>query len=136
MTKNQEIHATFTKQLLHPRYWLTWLGIGLLYVLVLLPYPIIYQLGKGLGLLANKLISKRQETARQNIKLCFPNSSRLEREILLRENFISTGMAIFETGIAWFWSDNRLKKHAKPDVLNLHLSNLPNEFINNALKSK
>jgi len=113
MTKNQEIHATFTKQLLHPRYWLTWLGIGLLYVLVLLPYPIIYQLGKGLGLFANKLISKRQETARQNLKLCFPNSSTLERERMLRENFISTGMAIFETGMAWFWPDNRLKKHVE-----------------------
>jgi len=113
MNSNQEIHAKFTKQLLHPRYWLTWLGVGLLYVLVLLPYPIIYQLGKGLGLFANKLISKRQETARQNLKLCFPNSSTLERERMLRENFISTGMAIFETGMAWFWPDNRLKKHVE-----------------------
>ncbi|WP_392552819.1 LpxL/LpxP family Kdo(2)-lipid IV(A) lauroyl/palmitoleoyl acyltransferase [Orbus wheelerorum] len=113
MSNNQEIHAKFTKRLLHPRYWLTWLGITLLYVLVLLPYPMIYQMGKGLGLLSRKLIGKRQETARQNLKLCFPNSSELEREIMLRENFISTGMAIFETGIAWFWSDKRLKKHTK-----------------------
>ncbi|RKS84625.1 KDO2-lipid IV(A) lauroyltransferase [Orbus hercynius] len=113
MSSNQEIHAKFTQDLLHPRYWLTWLGIGLLFVLVLLPYPVIYQIGKGLGLLARKLIGKREETARQNLKLCFPHLSDTEREKLLRDNFISTGMAIFETGMAWFWPDRRVKKHSK-----------------------
>ncbi|GAA5103902.1 Kdo(2)-lipid IV(A) acyltransferase [Orbus sasakiae] len=113
MSSNQEIHAKFTKQLLYPRYWLTWFGIGVLYLFVLLPYPVIYQMGKGLGLLASKLIIKRQETARQNLKLCFPHLSASVREQMLRDNFISTGMAIFETGMAWFWSDQRLKKHTK-----------------------
>ncbi|STQ12723.1 lipid A biosynthesis lauroyl (or palmitoleoyl) acyltransferase [Enterobacter cloacae] len=31
----------FTVTLLHPRYWLTWLGIGFLWLLVQLPYPVI-----------------------------------------------------------------------------------------------
>lgn len=113
MSSNQEIQAKFTKQLLHPRYWLTWLGIGAWYLLVLLPYPIIYQLGKGLGLLAKKFMKKRLETARQNIKLCFPTMSATEQEQLLRDNFIATGMAIFETGMAWFWPDWRIKRHVK-----------------------
>lgn len=112
MSQNQEIRPVFTKHLLHPRYWLTWLGIGFLYLLVLLPYPIIYQLGKSLGLLSMKLIGKRKETAKQNLKLCFPDKSQQERDALLRDNFISTGLAIFETGMAWFWSDKRLAKHS------------------------
>lgn len=112
MSNNQEIHAKFSKTLLHPRHWLTWLGIGIFYTLVLLPYPIIYQLGKSLGLLGQKVMTKRRETARQNLQLCFPHLSVNEREKLLRENFISTGLAIFETGMAWFWSDKRLKKHS------------------------
>ena len=29
----------FTPALLHPRYWLLWLGIGLLWLVVQLPYP-------------------------------------------------------------------------------------------------
>ncbi|MGU0016733.1 LpxL/LpxP family acyltransferase [Escherichia coli] len=33
--------------LLHPRYWLTWLGIGVLWLVVQLPYPVIYRLGCG-----------------------------------------------------------------------------------------
>lgn len=113
MSNNQEIHAKFTKKLLHPRYWLTWLGIGLLYLLVSLPYPIIYQMGKGLGLFARKIIGKRQEIARQNLKLCFPNLTESEQTKMLRDNFISTGMAVFETGMAWFWSDKRIKKHTR-----------------------
>ena len=32
----------FSRALLHPRYWLLWLGIGLLWLLVQLPYPVIY----------------------------------------------------------------------------------------------
>lgn len=39
----------FSTALLHPRYWLTWLGIGVLWLVVQLPYPIIYRLGCGLG---------------------------------------------------------------------------------------
>ncbi|XKM13742.1 LpxL/LpxP family Kdo(2)-lipid IV(A) lauroyl/palmitoleoyl acyltransferase [Orbaceae bacterium ac157xtp] len=113
MSSNQEIRAKFTKQLLHPRYWLTWFGIGLLYLLVQLPYPFIYRMGKSLGLLARKIVPKREETARQNLKLCFPHMNQQEIENMVHENFISTGMAIFETGMAWFWSDRRLKKHAK-----------------------
>ncbi|TBL29468.1 lipid A biosynthesis lauroyl acyltransferase, partial [Klebsiella oxytoca] len=35
----------FKTSFLQPKYWLTWLGIGLLYLLVLLPYPVIYWLG-------------------------------------------------------------------------------------------
>ncbi|WP_392558260.1 Kdo(2)-lipid IV(A) acyltransferase [Orbus mooreae] len=113
MSSNQEIRAKFSKQLLHPRYWLTWFGLGVWYIIVLLPYPILYQLGKGLGLLASKIMTKRLSTARQNIKLCFPDMSKSEQEQLLRDNFISTGMAVFETGMAWFWSNRRLKKYCK-----------------------
>lgn len=112
MSNHKEIREKFTITLLHPRYWLTWFGIGLLYLIVQLPYPVIRSFGKGLGLLSMKLIGKRKETARQNLSLCFPDLSQSKRDELLRNNFISTGMAIFETGMAWFWSDRRLKKHA------------------------
>lgn len=113
MNTSQEIYPQFTKSLFHPRYWLTWIGIGIWYLLVLLPYPVIYQLGKGLGLLIAHVLPKRRDTAKQNIKLCFPDMPKNEQNKLLRDNFISTGIAVFETGMAWFWSDKRIKKHAQ-----------------------
>ncbi len=39
----------FSPALLHPRYWLLWLGIGLLWLVVQLPYPLIYRLGNAIG---------------------------------------------------------------------------------------
>ncbi|MDI5536277.1 hypothetical protein MJM28_30200, partial [Salmonella enterica subsp. enterica serovar Montevideo] len=42
------------------------------------------------------------------IELCFPTLSREEREKLIAENFHSLGMALLETGMAWFWPDSRV----------------------------
>lgn len=32
------------------------------------------------------------------------------RETLIDQNFMSLGMGLIETGMAWFWSDERVKK--------------------------
>lgn len=31
------------------------------------------------------------------------------RETLIDQNFMSLGMGLIETGMAWFWSDERVK---------------------------
>lgn len=49
----------FSTALLHPRYWLTRLGIGVLWLVVQLPYPVIYRLGCGLGKLALRFMKRR-----------------------------------------------------------------------------
>ena len=32
------------------------------------------------------------------------------REAMIEKNFMSLGMALFETGMAWFWSDSRVRR--------------------------
>ena len=59
----------FSRELLHPRYWLTWLGIAFLYLLVLLPYPLLYMLGCGLGRIAIRFLKRRVAIARRNLEL-------------------------------------------------------------------
>ncbi|EGT5659314.1 LpxL/LpxP family Kdo(2)-lipid IV(A) lauroyl/palmitoleoyl acyltransferase [Cronobacter dublinensis subsp. dublinensis] len=100
----------FSRALLHPRYWLTWLGIGLLYLVVLLPYPVIWRLGRGLGRLAMRLMKRRARIAHRNLELCFPQMSEAEREALVVKNFESVGMGLMETGMAWFWPDWRVTR--------------------------
>uniref|UniRef100_UPI003F665499 LpxL/LpxP family acyltransferase n=2 Tax=Enterobacterales TaxID=91347 RepID=UPI003F665499 len=39
----------FQLSLLHPRYWLTWFGLALLFLLVQLPYPLLNRLGVWMG---------------------------------------------------------------------------------------
>ena len=73
----------FSRALLHPRYWLLWLGIGFLWLLVQLPYPVIYRLGTALGRLAMRVMKSRARIARRNLELCFPEMSAADREALL-----------------------------------------------------
>jgi KDO2-lipid IV(A) lauroyltransferase len=95
-------------RLFAPRYWGTWLGLGLLRVFALLPYGWMIRLGKGLGLLMLHLPLKFIHTARRNIELCLPEMSAAERERLLARHFGSLGIALFETAFAWWGAPPRI----------------------------
>lgn len=102
---------TFTLALIHPKYWGVWLGFGLLALVVnLLPYSILYRIGRGLGKLGMKFGKSRVKVARRNLELAFPEMDPLQRERMVEENFKNTGMALIETGITWFWPTWRFKR--------------------------
>ncbi|HDG1676744.1 Kdo(2)-lipid IV(A) acyltransferase [Kluyvera ascorbata] len=100
----------FTAALLHPRYWPSWLGIGVLWLVVQLPYPVIYRLGNAIGRLAMRLMRRRAQIAYRNLELCFPHKSEAERHEMVVKNFESVGMGVMETGIAWFWPTKRVNR--------------------------
>lgn len=100
----------FSLALLHPRYWLTWLGIAALWLVVQLPYPVIYRLGHTLGRIAMHVMKRRARIVYRNLELCFPHMSKQERELLVNKNFASVGMGVMETGMAWFWPDCRIAR--------------------------
>ncbi|WP_042860234.1 Kdo(2)-lipid IV(A) acyltransferase [Dickeya sp. NCPPB 3274] len=104
---------SFHRSLLHPRYWPMWSGIALLYLLVLLPYPLIYRIGTGLGRLSMRFLKRRVAIAHRNLQLCFPDMPAEEREQLVKKNFESVGMGVMETGMAWFWPDWRVERWFK-----------------------
>lgn len=107
----------FRARFLHPRFWLLWLGLGLLWLLVQLPYVCLLRLGRGLGALMFHLAGARRRIARRNLELCFPELSEARREQLLRENFASTGIAFFEMAMSWWWSRQRLARLARIEGL-------------------
>ncbi len=49
-----------------------------------------------------KLARSRTETARINIKRCYPELSSEQQEQLVRQNLISTGIGMLETAMLWF----------------------------------
>ncbi|MEX1220979.1 MAG: LpxL/LpxP family Kdo(2)-lipid IV(A) lauroyl/palmitoleoyl acyltransferase [Idiomarina sp.] len=100
----------FQLRFLSPKYWPTWLGIGILYLISWLPYGWQLGLGKGLGLLFYKWVPKRTNIARRNLELCFPDKSAQEIEHLTKRNIMNTGIAFFETGMAWWWPNWRIKR--------------------------
>lgn len=107
----------FRARFLHPRFWLLWLGLGLLWLLVQLPYACLLRLGRGLGALMFHLAGARRRIARRNLELCFPELSEARREQLLRENFASTGIAFFEMAMSWWWPRQRLARLARIEGL-------------------
>ena len=54
---------------------------------------------------------KRNKISKVNIDLCFPELSKKNRNKIFKDNVIASSKAIFNTGIAWFWSDERIKKN-------------------------
>ena len=75
----------FRAYFLHPRFWPLWLGLGVLWLVVQLPYRLQLQLGRLLGWLMFRLAGPRRQIAERNLQLCFPGKSAAERERLLRE---------------------------------------------------
>ena len=69
--------CVFNKQLLHPRNWLTWFGLGILWLIVQLPYPLLHFIGTSAGRLSRRFLKRREHIARRNIELCFPDRSKL-----------------------------------------------------------
>lgn len=93
----------------HPRYWPTWLAVGLMRILAWLPYAAIVRFGPWLGRAYARLQPRRREIARINIELCFPDKSPAWREQLLRRHFDSLGTTLLEIPFAWWASDRRVR---------------------------
>jgi Kdo2-lipid IVA lauroyltransferase/acyltransferase len=100
----------FRPLLLHPRYWPTWFAFGLWRLVTQLPFPVLLALGKAIGLLVYSFPSRRKIIARRNIEICFPELSQAQQQAMLRANFINSGIALMEVGIAWWWSKKRFAK--------------------------
>ncbi|MDH5408870.1 MAG: lipid A biosynthesis lauroyl acyltransferase, partial [Gammaproteobacteria bacterium] len=94
---------------LHLKYWLTWTGIGLLWLTSKLPYSLILKLGVILGLTTFYLMPGRRRITRTNIRLCFPELSETEHARITKQNFIDSAIALFESPLAWWGNDNKLK---------------------------
>lgn len=102
----------FRASFVHPRFWPLWLGLGLLWLVVQLPYRVLLQLGRVLGGLMYRFARSRRHIVQRNLELCFPELTVRERERLLRENFASTGIAFFEMAMSWWWPRARLQRLA------------------------
>lgn len=102
---------------LHPKYWPTWLGLGLLRVFEPLPHRLLYLLGRGLGLLIYLFPTPFKRVARRNLELALPELDAAARQRILREHFAGLGCALFETAISWWSSNERIRRITQMDGL-------------------
>ena len=93
---------------LSPKYWLTWLWLGLLRAICWLPYSWQMMLGRGIGWLGYWLIPSRRHITKVNLSLCFPDWSADKRQQCVKDSFASLGMGIVEMGMAWWLPQRKL----------------------------
>ena len=101
----------------HPKFWPTWLGLGLLWFVVKLPWSVQMWLGKGLGLLMFYSLKQRRYICCVNLELAFPGLSVAQRRALNREHFISLGRGLLETALSWWGSEQQLTRLARIEGL-------------------
>ncbi|MFT4045698.1 MAG: LpxL/LpxP family Kdo(2)-lipid IV(A) lauroyl/palmitoleoyl acyltransferase [Solimonas sp.] len=96
-----------------PRYWPTWLGIALIWLLSWLPIDLLLAVGSGLGWLAGRVLGGRRRVVRVNIDLCFPQLDAKQRAKRVDAHFRALGAGLFEAAIAWFAPDWRLRRRGE-----------------------
>ncbi len=96
-----------------PRYWPTWLGLGAIRLLALLPFPVMRVTGKLIGNIAYYLLGKRRHIAEVNLKICFPEKDTDWHRHTLKRHFQALGMALLEIPVAWWGSEKKLRKLTK-----------------------
>lgn len=102
---------------LSPRYWPTWLGLGILYLIAQLPYSWQIAIGRNIGRLAYHLMHNRRHIADVNLKLCFPEKTAAQRTQLIKKNFESIGIGIVEMGMAWWAPEKTIAQLPEPKGL-------------------
>lgn len=93
---------------LHPRFWTTWLLLGLMWLVAQLPFRLQLGIGGVLGRLIYIFASRRRHIAETNIALAFPDLSAVQRHAIVKTNFQSTGISLIEIGLSWWGSERRL----------------------------
>ena len=107
-----------------PRFWTSFLFIGLLGVLAFLPLSVSRAAGSLLGLMLYQSNKKRRHIARVNIGLCFPDLSVRETKKMLANHFKLVGQELTDAAFLAWASENRIKKKTRITGLDMYRSYL------------
>ncbi|MBV8047975.1 MAG: lipid A biosynthesis lauroyl acyltransferase [Paludibacterium sp.] len=94
------------------------IAFALLWLIRLLPMPVIGALAWVLGSIAWLLAAERRRVGLTNLRLCFPDLTDAERHRLLRRNFRYMMRLMLEYGVVWWSSAERLDRLVT--IKNLH----------------
>ena len=93
---------------LHPKYWFSWIGIGLLWGVSQLPWRWQMAIGGLIGRLLYRLIPKRKTICLKNLSIAYPDKSQPELETLAIAHFESLGKGLFDAAYSWWGNPKKL----------------------------
>jgi Kdo2-lipid IVA lauroyltransferase/acyltransferase len=101
---------SFTPALLSPRLWPAWIGVGVMKLLAMLPFPVLMAIGRGLGAVIERYPSPRRKVATTNIALCFPELDAKAQAALVDAHLRDIGLMLIEFALGWMGSDRAIAK--------------------------
>ena len=87
-----------------------WMALALLWLLHLLPLPLLAAMGRGLGRVLHAVAHSRRGVALRNVQRCLPDWDAARQEALVREHFEYLGRSLLERGVLWWASPARLRR--------------------------
>jgi KDO2-lipid IV(A) lauroyltransferase len=98
---------------LAPRYWPVWFGVGLVRLLILLPFRLLGFVGRVFGWLAWCFARRERHIAAVNVRMCLPELDVRQARALIWRHFEALGRALFDTALVWWASDRRLRSRVR-----------------------
>jgi Kdo2-lipid IVA lauroyltransferase/acyltransferase len=105
--------ALMRSEFLAPKYWPTWIGLGVLRAIGWLPYKLQCHVGPALGGLIGLLPLPYFRIARRNIELCLPHLSAKQCHDMVNRHCRSLGMGLCETALTWWGGNRRISRLAQ-----------------------
>ncbi len=85
-------------------------AVLLLWLLHLLPLPVLALVGRGVGLALYAFGTRRRMITQTNLDWCFPELDEAARARLARAHFQALGRSVLERGILWWGSRKRVER--------------------------
>ncbi len=96
--------------LLHPKYWLSWLTLGVCFVIAWLPVNFRHTLGKWLGSLIYRYNQKRMAVITTNLLIVFPHLTQAQLQQRALASIQWYGRAMIEYCFLFFSTSKRLQR--------------------------
>ncbi|EHD21833.1 MULTISPECIES: lauroyl-Kdo(2)-lipid IV(A) myristoyltransferase [Brenneria] len=117
MEKEQKTRAEFIPQFqkafYHPRYWGTWLGIGVMALIAYVPAGLRNPVVGGLGRLVGRLAKGARRRARINLLYCMPELSEAQRETIIDNMFATAPQAMVMMVEVGLRAPETVEKHVR-----------------------
>jgi len=104
----QRCGLPFKLSLLHPKYWPTWLGLGLAAIFSTFPTSVRHRIGNKIGSYIYNNNKKRKHIVTTNLNVAFPELSETERNDMALAHLKIYGCALVDYSLIFFASKKRL----------------------------
>lgn len=107
---NEPYPRPFSAALLAPRYWPTWLGLGLFRLFRHLPLRLRQAVARRIGDRVYRTNTKRRQIVGLNLRWCFPELSDAAREKLSRDYFRALTQSFLDFSLLWWGGTKEIER--------------------------